>query len=816
MDPVAGVNDPPVATQDAKATRPAILLIDDEPDNLDLLRRTLHRDFQVFMAQSGTEGLKILKQNNIAVILADQRMPGMTGAEFLAQAIRCSPSAKRVIITAYADIEAVIDSINSGRVHYFIRKPWDSRELHATLDHLLELQRLEQENSRLVDELRDKNCALEAQEALLRQNLDERGRDLLAANNALESANAVLRRLAYKDGLTGLYNHRAFQERLREEVARARRYRKPVTLLFLDIDHFKEFNDAHGHPRGDQLLRGVGDLLTAQARGSDICARYGGEEFCLLLPETPKDGGRIKAERLRDLIRATPFAGSEQLPGQHVTISVGVAEYPADASTADDLLTHADHALYVAKRQGRDRVQPFGDGEAWSGAADAGGSAAEVGGSAREPRLPQYQQRMSELVDLLERERVLECLLVDLSRLRRVEQEYGSVTHANLLWRAGEVLREMKGARLRESDLVCRMSDDDAFVIFLAPPRTRSAPIGGDTPGQARELEAVAERIAVWLDRALAADVHDLLHDLPRAAVGYGRVLANPMIKPERQVSKLIEEARESASVMHRRRQLHEKETLQQIILQDGVATFYQPIVALDSGEIFGYEALSRGPRKTRLESPLALFAMAEDVDLLFELDRACFRAALRRAHGLQPVHRLFINILPPSFYDNTFIGAEVDRLLEALGIAPANVVFEITERLAIENFGQFRKALNVYTSAGFGVAIDDVGTRHSNLEAIIALRPNFLKLSDVMTRGIARSAIKREMIRSLLKFAQTIDAVIVAEGIESSADLRCLRTLGVRYGQGYHLARPGRPFPKLRPSALRGLATVPPAKRDP
>jgi EAL domain-containing protein (putative c-di-GMP-specific phosphodiesterase class I) len=388
------------------------------------------------------------------------------------------------------------------------------------------------------------------------------------------------------------------------------------------------------------------------------------------------------------------------------------------------------------------------------------------------------------------------------------------VTHGNLLWRTGELLAEMRGSRIREEDILCRVPEADAFVIFLAAPRReRSAALlarGGTeaAPRQSLDLEVVADRIASWLDGKLASDVYDLLHASPRTAVGYARVLFNPLIKAERLVAKLVEEARESAVLQRKQRLLREKERLQEIILADGLQTHYQPIANLETGEVFGFEALTRGPKKSPLESPLALFAIAEEVDLLFELDRSCFAGAIKRAKGLQPVHRLFVNILPPSFYDQTFIGAEVNQLLESLSLEPANVVFEITERLAIENFANFRKALSVYRNAGFGVAIDDVGTKHSNLEAVIALRPDFVKLSDVMTRGIASSAIKREMIRSLLKFSLSIDAVIVAEGIESRSDLACLQELGVRYGQGYHLARPGPPFPTLRPAAVRGFAS--------
>src|SRR5690606_33483424 len=148
--------------------------------------------------------------------------------------------------------------------------------------------------------------------------------------------------------------------------------------------------------------------------------------------------------------------------------------------------------------------------------------------------------------------------------------------------------------------------------------------------------------------------------------------------------------------------------------------------------EVFGFESLTRGPADSALESPVALFGIADDVDLTFELDRACFRNSLASAQGLGVIHRLFVNLLPASFYDRTLIEQEASGLLRKASLTPSNLVFEITERLAIENFASFRQALAVYTAMGFGVAIDDVGTRHSNLESVMALRPHFIKLSDV------------------------------------------------------------------------------------
>ena len=145
------------------------------------------------------------------------------------------------------------------------------------------------------------------------------------------------------------------------------------------------------------------------------------------------------------------------------------------------------------------------------------------------------------------------------------------------------------------------------------------------------------------------------------------------------------------------------------------------------------------------------------------------------------------MNLLPLSFYDSGFIEIEVSHLLEAAALTPSNIVFEITERLAIENFTSFRRALATYTAMGFGVAIDDVGTR-----------------------GVARSTVKREMLRSLGHIAEAIDAVIVAEGIETADDLHALHDLGVKYGQGYFLARPAEAPPGPSPEFRSWLAARP------
>ncbi len=194
-----------------------------------------------------------------------------------------------------------------------------------------------------------------------------------ASNIELQRAYGELEQQSRTDGLTALYNHRYFQERLASEIARAQRFEKPLALLMIDVDNFKEFNDAFGHPQGDRLLKSLADLLLAQTRAQvDVVARYGGEEFVVLLLETAPGDAAAAAERLQDLVegRRPAVAVAEAIreatqaqmfdtaggKAAGVTVSVGVATFPDHASTADQLVANADKALYLAKRLGKNRT----------------------------------------------------------------------------------------------------------------------------------------------------------------------------------------------------------------------------------------------------------------------------------------------------------------------------------------------------------------------------------------------------------------------------------------------------------------------------
>jgi diguanylate cyclase (GGDEF)-like protein len=172
----------------------------------------------------------------------------------------------------------------------------------------------------------------------------------------------TLRRQALRDPLTGLFNRRFLDAGLEHEIMRSRRSGNPVSLLMLDIDHFKNFNDEYGHEAGDAVLRAIGQLLQTQVRGGDVACRFGGEEFVILMPDAPLQSAKVRGRQILEAIRGLeiPHQGHLLLP---VTASLGVAEFPSHAINAERLLEAADSALYTAKRMGRDRMVISGDAE---------------------------------------------------------------------------------------------------------------------------------------------------------------------------------------------------------------------------------------------------------------------------------------------------------------------------------------------------------------------------------------------------------------------------------------------------------------------
>ncbi len=299
-------------------SRSRVLVVDDDPLSRRILEQVLvSAGYEVETAVDGRDALAKLRHHRPDVVVTDWQMPVMDGLT-LCRILKATEETRFthvVMLSARGETESKVTGLETGADDYLV-KPVEPVELKARVKVGLRLQR---------------------------------------ALSDLASKNEILEKLALTDALTGLANRRAFGEALEAELARVRRHGRPASLLFLDLDHFKGVNDAHGHPVGDEVLAGFSQVLKRGSRRGDLAARIGGEEFAILLPATSRVPAALVAERVRRATEGRPLGRSVPVP---VTVSVGVVsteDLPAPPDAAE-LLRRADAALYRAKAEGRNRV----------------------------------------------------------------------------------------------------------------------------------------------------------------------------------------------------------------------------------------------------------------------------------------------------------------------------------------------------------------------------------------------------------------------------------------------------------------------------
>ena len=302
-----------------------ILVVDDEESLRELLSSLLTDEgYEVTTASSAEQALELFSPAPYPIVLADIRLEGMNGVDLLKKIKTLNEDSQVVLITSHASLNTAIAALRAGVYDYIIKPFEDLEQITTLVAHAWEKARLVIENRRLIDEL--------------------------------QASNKVLRELAVVDGLTHLYNHRFFQESLAKHLSLSTRNKRTLSLLFIDVDHFKQYNDTHGHPEGDNVLKTLAGIMSKRLRTSDLIARYGGEEFVVLLPETSEAGALVVAENLRISVESHTFKGGDSQPLGKVTISVGVAVFPETATEGADLIRKADQALYKAKNEGRNRL----------------------------------------------------------------------------------------------------------------------------------------------------------------------------------------------------------------------------------------------------------------------------------------------------------------------------------------------------------------------------------------------------------------------------------------------------------------------------
>jgi diguanylate cyclase (GGDEF)-like protein len=291
----------------------SVLIIDDVPANIQVLAEALSDDYKVRVATSGAEGLAVAQQNPPDLILLDVMMPSLDGFEVCRQlkADKLTQRIPVIFVTARGGQEDEERGLNLGAVDYVV-KPFQMAIVRARVRNHLQLKR----RADLLEEL------------------------------------------AHVDALTGIANRRRFGEAIEVELRRCQRNKIPLSLLMIDIDHFKQYNDHYGHGMGDLCLSRIASTLASNlGRAADLVARYGGEEFAVVLPASDLTGALQIAERLRAAVSAEKIPHAALGAEAHVTLSIGIATViPDNQTTVLALIEEADKNLYAAKAAGRNRV----------------------------------------------------------------------------------------------------------------------------------------------------------------------------------------------------------------------------------------------------------------------------------------------------------------------------------------------------------------------------------------------------------------------------------------------------------------------------
>jgi len=298
-----------------------ILVVDDDKSIRDVIQEAIiHFGYDCSIAEDGVEALKILEQKNADVVITDILMPNMDGIE-LTKAIKEKYDSDIIIMTGFVKNYTYEDIIEIGASD-FTQKPVSIKEL------LIRVKRVLNERASIAERIR--------------------------AEEALRESERRYQELSITDGLTNLYNLRHFYNRLELEIERANRYNHSLTLLMLDVDDFKSFNDTFGHLDGDTVLVELANIIRKSMRQTDTAFRYGGDEFVVILPETEVKQGLVVAERIRagmNNVTFTPAKGRTV----HATLSIGLTQY-TPGEELKDFIKRTDKAMYRAKERGKNQI----------------------------------------------------------------------------------------------------------------------------------------------------------------------------------------------------------------------------------------------------------------------------------------------------------------------------------------------------------------------------------------------------------------------------------------------------------------------------
>lgn len=400
--------------------------------------------------------------------------------------------------------------------------------------------------------------------------------------------------------------------------------------------------------------------------------------------------------------------------------------------------------------------------------------------------LPNHFEILPKLEKKLKQYKSLGLMILILNDLDVIEHENGYESYTQVLHKLCHFIKQQRGHLYPKNTTVC-FSDvgHPSFLFFF------HESLSNDAYLSRYQIKQLSKYIRFQCSSQFMPILQPFMKRIPKILTGSSLTLYNELTHPRRTILRMVEDVKNMTRAALPAIKVKYRERIQDIIISQNLSTVFHPIMDFNSNKPMGFEALSRGPKGTNLESPHALFSMAKEVGLLFELDRVCRLKAIEAAQNIPDAYKVFINIMPTTIYDPEFKGKKMNDYLKSFNKKPSQFIFEINERDAIENYSTFAAATEYYMRQGFSFAIDDTGTGYSALEAVIELKPKYLKCDISMVNGIHKNKVKQEMLKMLSLLANKINAKIIAEGIEQTQDFELLKNMGLILGQGFLFSTP-------------------------
>ena len=410
--------------------------------------------------------------------------------------------------------------------------------------------------------------------------------------------------------------------------------------------------------------------------------------------------------------------------------------------------------------------------------------------------------RQQKLYRLLRDEKTIWVLYLDIVKFHEVEFRYGYITCRQIL---AEIENELNFTLRKERNLFLYSQTEsrggDDFVVYFVP--------GKNTPW---EMKEIVKQWVLPFEERFNRRINKLVNEKISLRSGLARCInevgrsADYLLYAAVKEAFLLNKSEPDPHFFARRDEIslliEEPDTYLKIA--------FQPIIETRSGEVFGFEALARIPDSTCFNNIADLFPFAEKIGQLYPIETLCRRQAITSYPAIaQNKEMLFLNINPQVLIDPEFASGHTRKLLSEKGLAPQDVVLEITERSAIEDFSTFRDALDHYRNQGYLIALDDVGAGYSSLQSVAELHPDFLKVDRSLIQGVNADPIKWALLETFVTFSKRIGCRIIAEGVETAEEMRTVVQLGVDYVQGFLVARPTFERMSINPEVMEILDRV-------